>query len=249
MSLIAVAMPNWISRLLAPRAAAPASRSMPSRIEICPPQLWASSLGWRGRLRGWLRRSRPARPCRRLARVKHEFHAATAGLPAALLDGLGHRIERARSLREFWHLRSPLYNALARGIDQVELDRRLACGSARRAGPPDRTGTLAARVLAPALAAVQRARARHRPGRGRAPARPAEPPFPDPRAARSGRVGAGLRARLTSRSGNRLFPARPRRGAAARTPWCSGSRSWAAPNARGRIVPRTLAGRDCASPA
>ncbi len=122
MGLVAVAMPHWICRLLAPRTAAPISRSLPSRIEICPPQLWPSSLGWRGRVRSWLRWSRSSR---RLAKVKHEFRAATAGLPLALLDGLGDRIERARSLREFWHLRSPLYNAVARGIDQVEADRRL----------------------------------------------------------------------------------------------------------------------------
>ncbi len=126
MSLAAVAMPHWMLRLLATRAGAPASRSsLPSRIEVCPPQLWSSSLGWRGRLRGWLRRSRRTRPCRRLARVKQDFHAATAGLPAALLAGLAERIERARSLREFWHLRSPLYDAVARGLDQLEADRRI----------------------------------------------------------------------------------------------------------------------------
>jgi hypothetical protein len=125
MSPVNVAMPHWMFRLIAPRAGAPASRSMPSRIEVCPPQLWSSSLGWRGRLRGWLRRSRGARPSQRLARVKQDFHAATAGLPAALVDGLGDRIERARSLREFWHLRSALYNAVARGLDQLEAERRL----------------------------------------------------------------------------------------------------------------------------
>jgi hypothetical protein len=124
------ALPHWMQRLIAPRVpAAPSSSLLPSRIEVCPPELWPSSLGWRATLRRWLQRSRwlpaTARPANRLAQVKQEFRHAAADLPAALLAGLGDRIEAARSLREFWHLRSSLYNALALGLDQTEADRRL----------------------------------------------------------------------------------------------------------------------------
>jgi hypothetical protein len=124
------AMPHWMFRLVAARDSAPPSSSlMQSRVEVCPPELWPSSLGWRATLRRWLQRSpwlAPAtRPINRLARVKQEFHAAAADLPPTLLDGLGERIECARSLREFWHLRSPLYSAVALGLSQQEADRRL----------------------------------------------------------------------------------------------------------------------------
>jgi hypothetical protein len=131
MTPAAIAMPNWMSRLITARESAPPSTSvLHSRIEVCPPELWPSSLGWRSRVRRWLLRSPwvpvPARPLNRLAQVKQEFREAAADVPDALLDGLDDRIERARSLREFWHLRSPLYNAVAMGQNQTEADRRLA---------------------------------------------------------------------------------------------------------------------------
>ena len=127
MSPATAATPHWIFRLIAPRESAPPSSLMQSRIEVCPPEMWPSSLGWRAALRRWVQRRlpAPARPANRLAQVKDEFRGAVADLPAALLDGLDERIERARSLREFWHLRSALYNALAMGLNQIEADRRL----------------------------------------------------------------------------------------------------------------------------
>ena len=129
MSPANAAMPHWMFRLIAPRGQAAPSSMMHSRIEVCPPEMWPSSLGWRAGARRWLTRSRwlPARaqPANRLARVKQEFRDAAAEVPAALLDGLDDRIERARSMREFWHLRSPLYGALALGLNQIEADRRL----------------------------------------------------------------------------------------------------------------------------
>lgn len=103
---------------------------MSSRIEVCPPELWASSIGWRATLRRWMQRApwRPTqqRPVNRLAQVKQEFREAAADLPATALEGLDERIERARSLREFWHLRSSLYHAVAMGVNQIEAERRLA---------------------------------------------------------------------------------------------------------------------------
>jgi hypothetical protein len=119
-------MPHWMSRLIAPRDPVAPSSTMQSRIEVCPPEIWPSSRGWRANMRRWLKQSRslPA-PANRLAAVKQEFRAAAADVPAALLDGLDDRIERARSMREFWHLRSPLYSAVALGLNQSEADRRL----------------------------------------------------------------------------------------------------------------------------
>lgn len=103
---------------------------MTSRIEVCPPELWASSVGWRAAVRRWMQRApwptTRQRPINRLAQVKQEFREAAADLPSALLDGLDDRIDRARSLREFWHLRSPLYHAVALGFNQIEAERRLA---------------------------------------------------------------------------------------------------------------------------
>ena len=122
-----VAPPHWMSRLMTPRP--PSRRPSPSRIEVCPPELWPSSLGWRGSLRRWLQRSAfeqtPQKPVNRLATVKQEFREASDDVPASLLHGLDERIEGARSLRELWHLRSPLYSAVAIGLNQSEADRRL----------------------------------------------------------------------------------------------------------------------------
>ena len=158
MSPMHAKMPHWLSRLLSARptqvsAAWPlflppsgggrpgsasvrsqsdyaASSSLQSRIEICPPELWPSSLSWRGRLTRWLNNSRwlpaPARPMNRLALVKAEFRQAVLDVAPGLLDGLDERIERARSLREFWHLRSPLYSAVSMGLNQLEAERRLS---------------------------------------------------------------------------------------------------------------------------
>ena len=128
-----VALPHWMFRLITPRESMPppppSSSLMQSRIEVCPPELWPSSLGWRASVRRWLQQSpwhpAPARPVNLLAQVRQEFRDAVAGVPGDLLDGLDDRIERARSLREFWHLRSPLYNAVAMALNQFEADRRL----------------------------------------------------------------------------------------------------------------------------
>lgn len=126
-------MPYWLTKLLSVRPARreyAAPSSLQSRIEICPPELWPSSMSWRGRFTRWLNNSRwlpePARPMNRLALVKAEFRQAVLGVAPGLLDGLDERIERARSLREFWHLRSPLYSAVSMGLNQLEAERRLS---------------------------------------------------------------------------------------------------------------------------
>ncbi len=161
MSLMPAMLPHWLSKLLPARQARgdyAVSSSMHSRIEICPPELWPSSLSWRGRLTRWLNNSRwlpePARPMHRLAMVKAEFREAVFGVDAELLDGLDERIERARSLREFWHLRSPLYNVLAMGLNQMEADRRLALLNRHFPRRAPRNASVTVAHVAPAISAA-----------------------------------------------------------------------------------------------
>jgi len=101
-----------------------------SRIEVCPPALWPSSLTLWGRAKRWLNRSpwMPAaqRPVNRLALVKNEFQVSLDDLRSPEATDLGDRIERARSLRELWHLRSTLYHLLAIDFSEQEAERRMA---------------------------------------------------------------------------------------------------------------------------
>ncbi len=128
-------LPSWMFRLVTRRSSAPSSSLMHSRVEVCPPELFPSSLSWEGRLKRlgnrllsrmapWL--PAPARPVNRLALVKREFQDSLADLefgPAlALLD----QIDRARSLRELWHLRSPVFGVVAVAHTQSVAEHRLA---------------------------------------------------------------------------------------------------------------------------
>lgn len=103
--------------------------SLMTRVEVCPPALWPSSLTFWGRARRWLDRSpwmpQAQRPVNRLALVKQEFRLSLEDLRSPEASQLGDRIERARSLRELWHLRSVLYNLLATAFTQAEAERRM----------------------------------------------------------------------------------------------------------------------------
>ena len=107
------------------------SSSLISRIEVCPPELWPSSVTLWGRVRRWMAKDSPwtteaSRPPNRLAIVKAEFRSGMDQLEGRAADRLADQIERARSLRELWHLRSALYGLLALHFDQAEAERRLA---------------------------------------------------------------------------------------------------------------------------
>lgn len=121
---------RWIHRLAARRPVAPTS-SMTTRIEVCPPELWPSSLGWRARVRRWLDSrpewlpSRAARPVSPLEQARDEFIACLADLSGEDPWVLSERIARARSLRELWHLRSRLYGVVAVTLNQHEAERRI----------------------------------------------------------------------------------------------------------------------------
>ena len=117
-------------RLVTRRPAAPPSSSLHSRIEVRPPELWPSSLNRWGRLVRWLqglvkRLPEPARPLNRLTLVKDEFLGCMADIQLAQAGLLHERITRARSLRELWHLRLPLYGVVCQCFSQTEAERRL----------------------------------------------------------------------------------------------------------------------------
>ena len=58
--------------------------------------------------------------------MKNEFEDSLAGLTGVEAGQLSYQIERARSLRELWHLRSTLYGLLALAHSQSEAERRMA---------------------------------------------------------------------------------------------------------------------------
>jgi len=124
-----------MTRLVARRSGAPSSTLGHTRIEVCPPEVWPSSLSWRGRLarlrERWVQSLMPwvpqdARPVNRLALVKVEFSMSLNDLLTDEVDELLARIDNARSLRELWHLRSSVYGVVATARNQIEAERRLA---------------------------------------------------------------------------------------------------------------------------
>ena len=126
---------SWLLRLVARRPAAPSTSLMHSRTEVCPPELWPSSISLQGRLkrlgqrlRGQLAPWLPQddRPVNRLAVVKAEFQDSLSDLGTLGSPELLDKIERARSLRELWHLRSPVYGEVALARTQAEAERRLS---------------------------------------------------------------------------------------------------------------------------
>ncbi len=140
---------SWLGRLAPRRSKAAASTLTQSRIDVRPPELWPSSLSWRGRLARWLNGHASwlptcTQPGYRLNRIRDDFLDSLQDLPGERAQPLVDRITRARSLRELWHLRSHVYSELATAIHQPEAERRLAglnrhfrvrTARGRRAGP------------------------------------------------------------------------------------------------------------------
>lgn len=123
-------MLRWFTRRDAPPAwpAAPSTLAA-SRLEVCPPEGWASTLSWRGRWQrlvarhDWLQL--PSHPRQRLPGVRHAFLDALFDLDDAEAALLRRRVTAAQSLRELWHLRSAVYALVARLDTQTEAERRL----------------------------------------------------------------------------------------------------------------------------
>ena len=124
-------LPEWMFRLVKREPGAAPSSVMSTRIEVYPPQLWPSSPSWHGRLKRWFSAAapwlpEPSRPVNRLAAVKDEFLQSVTDLSGSAADSLSDSIAKARSLRELWHLRAPVYGALATALNQSEAERRMA---------------------------------------------------------------------------------------------------------------------------
>lgn len=119
----------------------------PVRIESCPPASYGHSQSLLDkmfdRLLDWMADSfgRVGRPLRRetasneslppsgvtpLSMVRHEFACALDDIPTRAADELDIRIDRARSLRELWHLRADLFNVVSCHSSQTEARERLS---------------------------------------------------------------------------------------------------------------------------
>lgn len=98
------------------------------RVEVRPPSLRhaPSSLGQR--LLFWLLAPAPqeaAPPINRLPGVKSDFLACLNDVHCPASDTLRSAINGSRSLRELWHLRAEVYNAVGRAHSEFEAERRL----------------------------------------------------------------------------------------------------------------------------
>lgn len=111
---------RWLGRSHAASAAGPLLVCPPASI-FAPPSLWRRLLRWLNAPGPW--RS-PAD--RQLAAVREEFAQALSDIGGDECAWLSSRLARARTLRELWHLRAPLYNLVAVVHSQREAERRLS---------------------------------------------------------------------------------------------------------------------------
>lgn len=112
----------------------------PARIESCPPAPFGHTPSLIDRLIDWLgegfdRGSRretasndslPPPGITPLSAVRLEFADMLADIPTRAADLLTDRIQRARSLRELWHLRADVFNTVSCHCDQSEARSRLS---------------------------------------------------------------------------------------------------------------------------
>ena len=135
-----------------PRGAAPTGasasaselRTLPARIEVCPPASKqissAEDNSWREHLGRWidtawpglLASTRAADSSKRmlgpvpLEGVRHEFTQSLVDIRTAPARAMLYRIDEVRSLHELWHLRPEVFNLVSRHHDQAEAASRLA---------------------------------------------------------------------------------------------------------------------------
>jgi hypothetical protein len=98
------------------------------RGEVKPPALRCAPDGGWQRLKFWMLAPAPmeaAPPLSELPAVRAGFRACLAGLDDKDTQELSRRIDKARSLRELWYLRAPLFGHLARHLSQAEAQARL----------------------------------------------------------------------------------------------------------------------------
>lgn len=98
------------------------------RDEVKPPSLRCEpASGWQ-RVKFWMLAPSPAEaapPLSQLPKVRADFLACLADTEGDEASALTLRIERARSLRELWHLRTSLFGCLARQFSQAEAQARV----------------------------------------------------------------------------------------------------------------------------
>ena len=102
------------------------------RAEVAPPHLFFRSRpawkAWLGRFWGWLweleGQGEPA-PLGGLRKVKAEFCSALWDLQSMRANQVRDMIERARSLRELWHLRADIFSVISTHRGQIEAQQRL----------------------------------------------------------------------------------------------------------------------------
>jgi hypothetical protein len=116
------------ARSALPTVTLPRSECMPpSLVYLAPAAAGGSGSMWQ-RLMFWLLAPAPqhrAPPPNRLGAVKREFGATLADVDSLGAEQLRWRIVNAHSLRDLWHLRSEVYNAVAVAHSQVEAETRL----------------------------------------------------------------------------------------------------------------------------
>jgi hypothetical protein len=98
------------------------------RVEVRPPSLRHKPSSLWQRLMFWVLAPAPqdaAPPLNRLPAVRADFNLCLADLAPEHASGLVDRIERARSLRDLWHLRPEVLNFVALHHSQTEAETRL----------------------------------------------------------------------------------------------------------------------------
>lgn len=117
------------SLLLRPRYRDTLASRIGWHAEVCPPSLRQAPRSAWNRLWFWLLAPGPLQSSpalNRLPPVRRDFIDIIADLPDELTGTLRQRIEQSRTLRELWHLRAELYNAVALHHSQHEAGHRLA---------------------------------------------------------------------------------------------------------------------------
>ena len=124
-------------------ASASELRTLPARIEICPPAIKRRSAdddSWREQLGRWIDTAWPGllaatrvadssklmRGPVPLEGVRHEFTQSLVDIRTAPARSMLYRIDEVRSLHELWHLRPEVFNLVSRHHDQAEAASRLA---------------------------------------------------------------------------------------------------------------------------
>ena len=111
-------------------------RSPLRRVEVGLPELFDSITRWQRLkiwrwMRKWILMSPPPMSTNQLIIAKADFLVALTGVGLKSYSGydtavLVHTIERARSLRELWWLRSSVYSHIAYAISQDMAHKRMA---------------------------------------------------------------------------------------------------------------------------